>query len=123
MFASLLVCELLIILTPSPLPVNTRVFLTNLTSTSNHGTFLHTIFPHRVTFQHVKFLHQVFMFLSIALNRVAPKIFPGEPKVPAGVIDRIRNLAALADREGDPIFCFPIYDLLTTTHFYFILFI
>jgi hypothetical protein len=78
----------------------------------------HTIFPHRVTSQRVKFLH----VHSIALKRVAPKLFPGEPKVPEGVIDRIRNLTALADPEGDPVFCFPIYDLLTTTHIYLFLF-
>jgi hypothetical protein len=30
---------------------------------------------------------------------VAPKLFPGEPKIGMAFVDRIRSLSALADRE------------------------
>lgn len=67
-----------------------------------HLTFLHVIFPNRVAFQHILFLHQLFVFLSIALSRVAPQLFPeiDESQATRGLIERVRALAGLADRES-----------------------
>lgn len=39
-------------------------------------TILTTVFPSRVPYQHVKLLHQLLIFFSIALSRVAPVLFP-----------------------------------------------
>jgi hypothetical protein len=103
-FVSLLVSELLLLLSPSP-SLNATItnisssYFSSLTSAPTHHTILHTLFPRRVAYQHVLFLHQVFIALSIALSRVAPKLFPEQPKAGKAVIDRIRALSLLADRE------------------------
>ncbi|KAJ8463778.1 hypothetical protein ONZ45_g17466 [Pleurotus djamor] len=71
------------------------------TSFSTHRTLLHIIFPQRVEYQHIIFLHHLFVFLSVALSRVAPQLFPGDP--PASVakllVDRVTDVATAADRE------------------------
>ncbi|KAL0577688.1 hypothetical protein V5O48_004292 [Marasmius crinis-equi] len=64
----------------------------------------HVIFPYRVPYQHILFLHRVFMFLSIALSRVAPRLFPDDPRSEYEIV--IQHLAALAgfgDREASMI--------------------
>lgn len=35
------------------------------------------VFPQRVAYQHILFLHQVFLFMSVAVSRVAPVLFSG----------------------------------------------
>jgi hypothetical protein len=50
------------------------------------------------------------MFLSIALSRVAPHWFPGVPPVDNTVVERIRMLAVLADRESELLRCHINYD-------------
>lgn len=61
LYFSLFATELSLIL--SPLYNTSRSLITYL-------------FPTRVPYQHILFLHQLFMFLSIALSRVAPVLFP-----------------------------------------------
>lgn len=39
-------------------------------------TTWNVLFPQRVPHQHVLFLHQIFLFISVALSRVAPVVFP-----------------------------------------------
>jgi len=39
-------------------------------------SILSLFFPTRLAFQHIRLLHQVFMFFSIAVSRVAPVLFP-----------------------------------------------
>ncbi|KAI0300441.1 hypothetical protein B0F90DRAFT_1817509 [Multifurca ochricompacta] len=39
-------------------------------------SFLSLFFPTRLAFQHIRLLHQLFMFFSIAISRVAPVLFP-----------------------------------------------
>ncbi|EJD08099.1 DnaJ-domain-containing protein [Fomitiporia mediterranea MF3/22] len=57
------------------------------------------LFPDRVAFQHVLFLHQLFVFLSIALSHVVPVLFPERqmirPEDPATYVPWIQRLAAL----------------------------
>jgi hypothetical protein len=36
------------------------------------------LFPQRVAYQHILLLHEVFLFLSVAVSRVAPVLFAGE---------------------------------------------
>ncbi|KAF9268474.1 hypothetical protein L218DRAFT_799793, partial [Marasmius fiardii PR-910] len=61
----------------------------------------HMVFPYRVPYQHILFLHQVFMFLSIAVSRVAPRLFPDDSRSEYEIV--MQHLAALAgfgDREA-----------------------
>jgi hypothetical protein len=41
-----------------------------------HENVLTLVFPKRVVYQHVLFLHQLFMFMSVAVSKVAPILFP-----------------------------------------------
>lgn len=41
-----------------------------------HGTIFNRVFPYCVTYQHVRFLHQTFFLISVALSRVAPVLVP-----------------------------------------------
>ncbi|KLO11096.1 hypothetical protein SCHPADRAFT_942352 [Schizopora paradoxa] len=68
--------------------------------------FLNVLFPYRVAFQHVLFLHQLFMFFSIALSRVFPVLFPEsggidpmDERTYKPFLDRLAMLAQTADRE------------------------
>jgi len=68
--------------------------------------FLSAVFPFRVAFQHVLFLHQLFMFFSIALSRVFPVLFsepsgidPMDERTYKPFLDRLAMLAQTADRE------------------------
>jgi len=65
------------------------------------GSLLHAIFPHRVAFQHVLFLHQLFMFLTTALTNVAPVLFPND-QLPENdiLLQKLNALAGTADREA-----------------------
>lgn len=65
------------------------------------GSILHSLFPGRVAFQHVLFLHQLFMFLTTALTNVAPVLFSGDPsETQDGMLQRLNALAGVADREA-----------------------
>ena len=69
------------------------------------------MFPQRVPYQHILFLHQVFMFLSVALTRIVPyfiflfndsqttqsQVNPAEK----ALLERIYATIAVADREGE----------------------
>ena len=64
------------------------------------------LLPHRVPFQHIRFLHQMFMFLSVALSRVIPVLFPepssinsADPRTYTPYLDRLVLLGKAADRE------------------------
>lgn len=66
------------------------------------------LFPHRVAFQHVLFLHQIFVFLSVAVTRVVPVLFPtplhaDDPIRVKTIVGMLNNVAAQADREGEMI--------------------
>jgi hypothetical protein len=92
LFFTLLVAEVALLTTPSP-------------SLSNrHITILHKFFPQRVVYQHILFLHQLFMFLNVALLRVTPYLIPvdefADPRVEQALLDRTTALVNMADREG-----------------------
>ncbi|KAL0580420.1 hypothetical protein V5O48_001573 [Marasmius crinis-equi] len=66
--------------------------------------FFHLIFPNRVPYQHVLFLHRVFMFLSLALSRVAPRLFPDDPRSEYEIVlQHLTALAGFGDREASII--------------------
>jgi hypothetical protein len=84
---------------------------------------LHVIFPSRVAFQHVKFLHQIFLIGSVTLSRVAPVLFPeaqAEASSDGGklgitreglrsAVETLRQKSNAIDRESVS-FLFPNYD-------------
>lgn len=104
LFAALFAAELALILSPSLSPSSFNS-LTTSNQTITSPTILHILFPQRTTYQHIQFLHQLFMFLSVALSRVAPHFFPistEDPRVEAILLEKSMGLAAVADREGKP---------------------
>ena len=77
-----------------------------ITGPRDYG-LLGVLFPDRVAFQHVLFLHQLFVFLSVALSRVVPVLFPEEPVIRADRpntyahwLQRIEVLEKQAEAEG-----------------------
>lgn len=93
LYFTLFSLELVLVLSPSPSPDSTR-----------HITVLHRLFPNRVVFQHILFLHQVFMFLNVALMRVTPHLIErdelDDPRMEAALVERTMALVNLADREA-----------------------
>ncbi|TEB38104.1 hypothetical protein FA13DRAFT_1681484 [Coprinellus micaceus] len=91
LYFTLLTLELRLILSPSPSP------------SGRHITLLHRLFPNRVIYQHILFLHQVFMFLNVALMRVTPHLIErdelNDPRMEAALVERTVALVNLADRE------------------------
>jgi hypothetical protein len=64
-------------------------------------TLLHVIFPQRVAFQHILFLHQLFIFLSAALSNIAPYFFPIDPRSESdAVLEGLNNLSDSLNRQG-----------------------
>ncbi|KAJ4483764.1 hypothetical protein J3R30DRAFT_3451285 [Lentinula aciculospora] len=94
--------ELAYLLYPSPSTVS--IFSSAFWDPTIDGTrptLLHILFPRRVAYQHILFLHQMFIFTSIAVTRVAPQLFPDHYKdEQQKILQQISNLAALCDREA-----------------------
>ncbi|GLB37864.1 putative dnaJ molecular chaperone homology domain [Lyophyllum shimeji] len=106
LYVTLFVAEISLILSPSPSPVSaSSPSLSGLLTTYTTHTPLHTIFPRRLIHQHILFLHQLFVFLSVALTRVVPVLlgaFSPQPPSPAmnhELLQNISQLASIADRE------------------------
>lgn len=73
---------------------------------------LASLFPTRVAYQHIRFLHQVFISFSIAITRIGPAVLPSfaggtttqaeweqERTVLHSVVRRVTEIAARLDRE------------------------
>jgi hypothetical protein len=83
-------------------------------SSTIHENILVAFFPRRVAYQHVLLLHQIFIFASIAVSRVAPVLFPPtieeveglgmDPRLVQGVLEKITELSQNIDRESPFIF-------------------
>ncbi|KAI0048800.1 hypothetical protein FA95DRAFT_1604904 [Auriscalpium vulgare] len=63
-------------------------------------SLLRWLFPNRTPFQHILVLHQAFVFVSLALSRVAPVLFPPPVVAPKAetermILDKIKGI----DRE------------------------
>jgi hypothetical protein len=71
------------------------------------ATILDILFPKRIVYQHILLLHQIFFFLSIALSRVVPVLFPslmrGDPAVDQKIVraigERLGGLAKTIEWE------------------------
>lgn len=90
----------------------TLVSLELLLILSPQYNVLASLFPTRVAYQHIRFLHQVFISLSIAITRIGPAVLPSfsggtttqaeweqERTVLHNVARRITEIAARLDRE------------------------
>ncbi|KAE9408707.1 hypothetical protein BT96DRAFT_849361 [Gymnopus androsaceus JB14] len=97
-----LASELAYVLYPSPSSLS--IFSPAFWDPTNSGaspTLLHILFPQRVAYQHVLFLHQIFLFLSLALTKVAPMLFPDVQRdEQQQVLQQISKLAAFSDVEA-----------------------
>ncbi|KAF9012683.1 hypothetical protein BDQ17DRAFT_1344433, partial [Cyathus striatus] len=100
LFAALLLTELSLLLSPTPSPSTTFTLLPNPNERIQPSIFT-LFFPRRVIYQNVLFLHQLFMFMSVALSRVAPQLFPVEedPRMEAVILERVKALVGVANRE------------------------
>ncbi|KAG2137300.1 DnaJ-domain-containing protein [Suillus cothurnatus] len=104
LFLSLFASELYLLLAPSPSTLSPSPFVD---ATTSHATILDVVFPKRTVYQHVLLLHQVFFFLSVALSRVAPVLFPslmrGDPimdqQIVRAMAERLGALAKTTERE------------------------
>ncbi|KAF8957346.1 hypothetical protein BDZ97DRAFT_1846999 [Flammula alnicola] len=138
LFGALFAGELSLILSPFPgAPSNisppTPSFFSNFLSSSSlipttsssfpsttlmpTSSILQVLFPNRVPYQHILFLHQIFMFLSVALSRVVPQFIfllgdEGANNSAEGrkldalereIWERIYGTLAIADREASII--------------------
>ncbi|KAJ7270124.1 hypothetical protein B0H12DRAFT_1044783 [Mycena haematopus] len=118
LYFSLFAAELSLLLSPSPSPSPSGLLLGSLTPPADgptHRTILHFLFPRRVAYQHILFLHQLFLFLSIALSRVAPQFFPDAAKVTEAMTHRLFQLVCAADRETSHLLHLELHSLQPTT--------
>ncbi|RDX43389.1 DnaJ-domain-containing protein [Lentinus brumalis] len=73
------VYEMLYILNPSPAPVSASSFSSTLfadPTAAAHTSLFSFLWPRRVAYQHVRFLHSLFVLASFALSNVVPALFP-----------------------------------------------
>ncbi|KAH8103268.1 DnaJ-domain-containing protein [Cristinia sonorae] len=110
LFASLFAYELVFLLSPSPTPPSTTTlssFLFTDPASPSHNSILGLLWPNRVAYQHIRFLHSLFMLCSVAISRVSPVLFPSpptlEPKQLANKLKEINILAQSADAETSAI--------------------
>ncbi|KAK7036528.1 hypothetical protein VNI00_011725 [Paramarasmius palmivorus] len=101
LFFSFFALELAFILYPTPSASTVTTVFADPAADLSFKTIFHVLFPYRVPYQHIRFLHQVFMFLSIALTRVAPRLFPDDPRSEYElVLQHIEAMSGFADREA-----------------------
>ncbi|KAH8826968.1 hypothetical protein DL96DRAFT_1710124 [Flagelloscypha sp. PMI_526] len=84
--------ELSLIVNPSPSP------------TSSNSIF-QIFLPSRVQYQHIQYLHQILVFLNVALGRVAPRLFPDDlVSQDIAALQSLRTLIIAASSEVDNLF-------------------
>jgi len=123
LFTSLLAAELSFILSPFPplqttdIPPAERTSRIGPLSTSGSiipsFSVLQIIWPNRVPYQHILFLHQLFIFLSVGLTRVGPQLISLLTKdgtdarqlepLERDIWGRIYGTIVMADREASII--------------------
>ncbi|KIL00886.1 hypothetical protein PAXRUDRAFT_29508 [Paxillus rubicundulus Ve08.2h10] len=109
LFISMFALELYLVLSPSPSSSSSPgpSSYTFIDQAPSQTTLLNTLFPKRVAYQHILFLHQIFFFMSVALSRVAPVLFAGlmsvdeeiEGRAVRAIGERVGVLANAVERE------------------------
>lgn len=95
--------ELALIVAPSSTPP--RAGYTFVDEARPQWVLFESVFPQRVVYQHILFLQQVFLFMSVAVSRVAPVLWMQvDGEMEGGVVramgGRIGELATGIEREG-----------------------
>ncbi|KAI0629461.1 hypothetical protein C8Q77DRAFT_1065335 [Trametes polyzona] len=101
MLAFTAVYELLFLLNPSPSPVSEPTFSSVIftdPTTATHASFFSFLWPHRVPYQHVRFLHTLWVLGCFALSNVAPVVFPTPSAAlqEQWIINEVQQIAALS---------------------------
>ena len=99
---------MLFILNPSPsqaAPTQLSAALFADPARGTHAGLLTFLWPRRVAYQHIRFLHALFVLCSFALSNVAPVLFPqptreAEERVVVGRAQQILQLAGQISAEG-----------------------
>lgn len=108
LFAAVFIYELTYILNPSIHPPSDISVSSDLFIGPRQPAPMYlfaALWPRRVPYQHVRFLHSLFMFMSIALSRVAPVLFPPPTDDHAnaerlrGEVERIVMLSKMVERD------------------------
>ncbi|KAJ7072806.1 DnaJ-domain-containing protein [Mycena amicta] len=105
LYISLFAFELSFIVSPSPslTPTGLLIGAPGSDNEPARRTILHVLFPQRVAYQHILFLHQLFLFMTIALTRVAPQFLPDPAKVTEAMSHRLLQVATAVDREASQL--------------------
>ncbi|KAF7297922.1 J domain-containing protein [Mycena chlorophos] len=103
LYFALFALEFSFLVSPSPPLTPSGLLLGPPGSEPSRRSLLHALFPQRVAYQHVLFLHQLFLFMSIALTRVAPQFFPDPSKVTEAMTHRLVQVASAVDREASQL--------------------
>ena len=99
---------MLFILNPSPsqaAPTQLSAALFADPARGTHAGLLTFLWPRRVAYQHIRFLHALFVLASFALSNVVPVLFPTpsrelEEKWAAGEAQQILQLSGIVAQEG-----------------------
>ncbi|KAF7325665.1 J domain-containing protein [Mycena kentingensis (nom. inval.)] len=105
LYFTLFAFELSFLVAPSPTlsPSGLLIGAPGAEGQSTRRTILHVLFPQRVAYQHILFLHQLCLFMSIALTRVAPQFFPDPAKITEAMSHRLLQIASAVDREASQL--------------------
>lgn len=106
---ALLFTEAYLIFSPSPILVNGEYAAAS--DVSHSLPILSSLLPYRLPYQHILFLHQMFISLSVCISHVGPVLFP-EAVVDSrdimnaaiGISNRISLVSGIAEREGETYF-------------------
>lgn len=105
LFAALFTYELTYIMSPSPSSATDSSLASLISNSGSPIPLFSFLWPQRVAYQHIRFLHSLFVFCSVALSRVAPVLFPSDrddsvqsPRLRAE-IQRVNSMAQALDRE------------------------
>ena len=110
LFIGMFALELYLIVAPSSTPPGASGY-TFVDHAPPQWTLFESVFPQRVAYQHILFLHQVFLFMSVAVSRVAPVLFSGmmevDGEMEGGVVraigGRIVELTKGIERECESV--------------------
>lgn len=106
LFIGMFALELCLIVAPSSAPSGVSAY-TFVDQVRSEWMLFESVFPQRVAYQHILFLHQVFWFMSAAVSRVAPVLCAGmmevDEEMEGGVVramgGRIRELSKGIEAE------------------------
>lgn len=108
LFMGMFALELYLIVAPSSTPSEGSGY-TFVDQARPHRMVFERVFPEHVAYQHIQFLQQVFLLMSVAVSRVGPVLFAGmmevDGEMEGGVVramgGRIEQVTKGIEREGE----------------------